>query len=476
MHENNTAASHIPAEEYRLDLHSVLRDIAAQWLSVVLLSAAAVLLSFVLLSFSRKPVYKTTSTVAIRNINEDSTVNNVTTKDLYNVMKSSGESAGFLKKIITQGDLNALISAELGDYRKQGSISADSLGEGNFLALNVTASSPEASLRENEALIRVLQKQQDNLIGGLRIIVVQEPKVLETAVNAGRNVKLSLFAGVVVFLLLCTLLAWYSSSRYTVRNSTEVIPKVGMRALAVVPEEKRRRGGNGILITNPAVTPGYTEEMCGLAIRLMNEMTREGQKTLLVSSAAEGEGKSTTAANIALAMSRMNRKVILADMDFQNPSLAKILNMQDAQFTELEEYLESVKSSGAASADSLGRLLCKVPGTELMAVLNTKAAPQSLDKYAAQIRELLADLSEKADFVIVDTTSTAVVSDAEELASMTDASVVVVRENFAEVSDITNAAKLLSSGGPVLGCVFNGARRTEITADAARARGGLYVG
>ncbi len=69
-----------------------------------------------------------------------------------------------------------------------------------------------------------------------------------------------------------------------------------------------------------------------------------------------------------------------------------------------------------------------------------------------------------------------IISDAEELASMTDASVVVVRENFAEVSDITNAAKLLSSGGPVLGCVFNGARRTEITADAARARGGLYVG
>ena len=474
MHENNTAASHIPAEEYRLDLHSVLRDIAAQWLSVVLLSAAAVLLSFVLLSSSRKPVYKTTSTVAIRNINEDSTVNNVTTKDLYNVMKSSGESAGFLKKIITQGDLNALISAELGDYRKQGSISADSLGEGNFLALNVTASSPEASLRENEALIRVLQKQQDNLIGGLRIIVVQEPKVLETAVNTGGNVKLSLFAGVLVFLLLCTLLAWYSSSRYTVRNSTEVIPKVGRRALAVVPEEKRRK--DGLLITNPAVTPGYTEEIRSLAIRLMNDMTREGQKILLVSSAAEGEGKSTTAANIALAMSQMNRKVILADMDFQNPSLAKILNMQGAQFTELEEYLEGAAFSKGTSSDALSSLLCKVPGTELMAVLNHKAAPQSLDKYAAQIRKLLADLSEKADFVIVDTTSTAVVSDAEELASMTDASVVVVRENFAEVSDITNAAKLLSSGGPVLGCVFNGARRTEITADAARARGGLYVG
>ena len=474
MHENNTAASHIPAEEYRLDLHSVLRDIAAQWLSIALLSVAAVLLSFVLLSSSRKPVYKTTSTVAIRNINEDSAVNNVTTKDRYNVLKSSGESAGFLKKIITQGDLNALISAELGDYRKQGSISADSVGEGNFLALNVTASSPEASLRENEALIRVLQKQQDNLIGGLRIIVVQEPKVLETAVNTGRNAKLSLFAGVLVFLLLCTLLAWYSSSRYTVRNSTEVIPKVGMRALAVVPEEKRRK--DGLLITNPAVTPGYTEEIRSLAIRLMNDMTREGQKILLVSSAAEGEGKSTTAANIALAMSQMNRKVILADMDFQNPSLAKILNMQDAQFTELEEYLESAKTSEGASADALSGLLCKVPGTELMAVLNHKAAPQSLDKYAAQIRKLLANLSEKADFVIVDTTSTAVVSDAEELASMTDASVVVVRENFAEVSDITNAAKLLSSGGPVLGCVFNGARRTEITADAARARGGLYVG
>ena len=64
----------------------------------------------------------------------------------------------------------------------------------------------------------------------------------------------------------------------------------------------------------------------------------------------------------------------------------------------------------------------------------------------------------KADLVIADTTSTVLASDAEELSAMADASIVVVREHFAEVKYINNTIEMLGGRGRVLGCVFNNMR------------------
>ena len=198
------------------------------------------------------------------------------------------------------------------------------------------------------------------------------------------------------------------------------------------------------------------------------EMSEKGSKVLLFYGACEGEGTSTTAANVALALSQMNRKVVLLDMDFNNPSLAKILKMEGIQFTDFSQYLENGGTDDA---------LCKVPGTELTVSLNSKAYPQSIYKHSDQIKTFLDNISKKADFVIVDTLPGSLASDAEELNLMADASVIVVRENYSEVTDITNAIAAQEDSNHLLGCVFNCARRTDINADAARyGNGGHYVG
>ena len=308
-------------------------------------------------------------------------------------------------------------------------------------------------------------------MGGVVITVVEEPRIFETPINA-RPGKIAIAVGILAFFAICTLLSWRSSARYTVRNSMEVAPKLETELLAVIPKERKLFNNKSeILITDPSVSAGYSEEVRSLAIRLMNEMEKKGEKTLLVFGALEDEGKSTLAANIALALSQMNRKVVLADMDFSKPSLAGILNMKDAQFTDFAQYLESGASDDPVSA------AVNVPGTGLSALLVRGAAPQTIYQCGARIRECLRRLSEEADFVIVDSTPVNDLSAAEELAMMTDASVLIVRENFAEVADIANAVQALGESSHMLGCAFNYARRSDITADAARhGKGGHYVG
>ena len=149
--------------------------------------------------------------------------------------------------------------------------------------------------------------------------------------------------------------------------------------------------------------------------------------------------------------------------------------MKDNESADLMQFLANgAKDTGSADLDGLIR---SVPGTGLFAVLNSKAAPLAVDRYAVQIRKCLELLRDRADFVIIDTSAAKAVSDTEALASMADASVIIVRENFAEVADIEKTVTVLSKGGHMIGCVFNDARKNAISADAAQlSNGGRYAG
>ena len=67
------------------------------------------------------------------------------------------------------------------------------------------------------------------------------------------------------------------------------------------------------------------ESIRKLRMRVAREMEEKGYKTLMVTSSVPGEGKTTIAANLAVALARQGKKVILVDCDARNPSLAHVL-------------------------------------------------------------------------------------------------------------------------------------------------------
>ena len=410
MQEKKPRRSLLIEDDFKLDLHSVLRDVARQWLEILMLTAAAVMIVYVLLSASARPSYMATAAVAAYNANEPANVNSVRVKDTYTAIHTAQEGAHYLNDILSQGEFRTLVSEELGESFR-GSISSDIARHGNLISISVTSVSPKAALKETDAVLHCLAESGKTIMGGMKTVVVREPWLQSGPISPYNSGKLAVAAGIMVFLITCTLLAWYSSTKYTVRNSKEVMPKLGVELLGVIPEIKGKKEVSGLLLTDPAVDSGFEESVRSLAIRLMNEMEKKHCRTLLITGSADGEGKSTLAANIVLAISDMNRKAVLVDM-------------------------------GSFTSDP------------------------DLDKCAKNV-----------DFVIVDAKSNAVASETVELASMTDASILVVRENYALVKDIDSAAEVLRNTGNLLGCVFNRARANMAAADAAEQKsGGRYVG
>ena len=267
------------------------------------------------------------------------------------------------------------------------------------------------------------------------------------------------------------MLAFLSLIRDTVHNSKEAEAKVDAKLLATIVHEKKYKKGKkriggekaSILITDPVTSFQYAEGMRKLAARLINEMSEKGYKTLLVSSAMENEGKSTVAANIALAMSQIDKKVLLVDMDFRKPSMYKILNMQEKEFGEIAKFLEEHgKENRQQIAAKVNELICSIPGTDLSAVMNRKAVPQAMEKHAAAIRYIIESLKEMADYVVIDTAPISLVSDAEELASMVDTSIIVVRQHLVEAKEINDTIDALGGSEHLIGCVFNNARKDSL--------------
>ena len=178
-----------------------------------------------------------------------------------------------------------------------------------------------------------------------------------------------------------------------------------------------------------------------------------GQLCRGIYSVLENEGKSTVAANIALAIADEGRKVLLIDADLRKPSIFKILNMQEENFTSLTSILRDI----SAPISSLESLCVQVPGTSLHVILNKAGLPQSMEMFSTnRFVELLSSLRRDFDYIIVDTPPMQLVADAEEMAPIADCCALVIRQHTVEAKDINDAIDALNgTGNHVIGCIFN---------------------
>ena len=115
-------------------------------------------------------------------------------------------------------------------------------------------------------------------------------------------------------------------------------PFIGRKAK--VPLRARfKKDKSSILITNPVTSFRYVETIRKLASRTANMLQERNAVSLLITSITENEGKTTIAANLALGMAEEGNRVFADRRGLRKLALYKVLNMKEAEFTGLSEYL-----------------------------------------------------------------------------------------------------------------------------------------
>ena len=165
-------------------------------------------------------------------------------------------------------------------------------------------------------------------------------------------------------------------------------------------------------------------------------MKAKNQKVLLVTSIGENEGKSTVASNLALSLSKNGNDVVLADLDLRRAAVYKIFDIPPKSSREL--WTETV-------------------GKKLKLILNRKPEKQLVDSLKKSgIEELIARERETADYIIIDSSPVSVAADTELILSHVDAVLLVVRQDWTQITEINRFIDMLSkSNAEFLGYVLN---------------------
>ncbi len=179
----------------------------------------------------------------------------------------------------------------------------------------------------------------------------------------------------------------------------------------------------------------------------------EGARVIAVTSAAEGEGKTTVVSNLGVTLARMRSRVLLIDADSQRPSLHKAFGIPTAPGlhelldTESEIVLEQyISETGIAGLQLLqSRHRARTPEPERPEILLSR-----------RISELMRATRQRYDFILIDTPPLLQGADSRIWGQLADGVVLVIRAGSTDRQRATAAVSTLSKDGAVvLGTVLN---------------------
>jgi succinoglycan biosynthesis transport protein ExoP len=177
-------------------------------------------------------------------------------------------------------------------------------------------------------------------------------------------------------------------------------------------------------------------------------------RVLTVTSPSPGEGKTTVAANLAIAMAETGQKVLIIDADTRKPRMHEIFEMGNEE--GLTTLLQGVKGEGEGGAGENGLVRgTKVPNLFVITSGPTVAGPTNL-LYSRRLRENLARFEEEFDMVFIDTPPMLQIPDARVIGKLSNGVILVVRAGqTTRDAAVAARARLREDGIAVIGTIMN---------------------
>lgn len=263
-----------------------------------------------------------------------------------------------------------------------------------------------------------------------------KPKVLQN----------TLLAAVVGFLLAAGAVVAREALDDTIKAPDEIARKFKLPVLGVV--NHHRIDKNSLITLSDPRSP-TAEAYRTLRTNVSYTSVDKPLRTLMVTSAEPGEGKTTTITNLAVVMAQNGRSVILTDCDLRHPSVHTYFNLENRfGLTNLFTQRDEVLLDATLHPTSLPTL----------AVMTTGALPPNPAELlgSRRMQTILESMRQQAEIVLVDTPPTLAVTDGAVLAPTVDGVLLVVRPGKTRASALRQTLEQLRQvKANVLGVVLN---------------------
>jgi len=297
-----------------------------------------------------------------------------------------------------------------------------------------------------DALAEQLQQLRGLKAGQKETTPIVETAAASKTPISPRPLRNTLIALVLALLLAAGLAPLLDRLDRKIRESGQLEELLDTPLLATVPDD-----------AFPGHPPGHhvRESFQTLRASLTYFNIDRPLSTLVVASAAQQDGKTTVALNLAIAYALDEKDVILVDADLRRPQIASRLGKEPTAGLDAvlvgERKLDEVLMDVDAGAGRLRILPGLTPPPNPAALLGSE-----------RMQSLLAELAEQADILLIDTPAVLAVSDAIPLINRAAGTVLVARLNRTTRDALRRTSQVITAaGGTVIGAVVTGAHAGE---------------
>ena len=343
-----------------------------------------------------------------------------------------------------------------------GTLTASQVGGSNFIVVTATAKTPESAFLALRALTAVFPNVADFISSRNVLVLMRNPTVSSQPINQMNVQRMSRMSGLVGAALMVILLCFITIKSETIQTRTGARELLDAPIIASVCHERKnrtlktaiRRSHRQVHVYAPTTSFSYTEQISTACTHLEHEANANGHKVFMVAGVGENEGKSTVAANLAAALALKGHRVVLLDCDLRKPAMNKFFDKVYTSPLPLNKMLAM-----PYSPDNVRQCMVLNEQLNLYMLFPVSSDMRSAELLSGPSMAPLLQQLKVFDFVIVDTPPMGMFPDAEILAELVDASVLVVRQDYTAACDVNDAIDALNDcKSTFLGCILNDMR------------------
>lgn len=280
-------------------------------------------------------------------------------------------------------------------------------------------------------------------------VKIREESVVILNQNLNRKLMMAGAAsigGLLATILCVSLLEWRVRR---VASVEQVISDLGMRVIGTIPMFPSRAALTTADEGNDSWQFELSESINAARTMLLHAARSQSMQVLMVTSATQGEGKTSLASQLATSMATAGMRTLVLDCDLRNPSMNKLFDVPLTPGCS-EVLLQEVDVSDAVHTTGVPNLWLIPAGQCSHRVIAALAQGHPLDTLFNRLRG-------QFDFIVVDSCPVLPVADSLLVGQHVDGVVISVMQDVSQLPKVVNASeKLVQLSIPLLGAVVNG--------------------
>ena len=434
----------------QIDLYSLIRDLFRNIVFILLAALAAAMVADVIVRDNYQKSYSANATFVVTSKNSSNYA--------YSNLNAASAMADSFNNILNSSLLRKKVCEDLNVSSFDAKTSSKVITGTNLMTLYVTSDTPQKAYNTIRSIMRTISSLTGYVSENMVMEVLQEPQV-PTGPDSSVSVRKQALRAFLIGGGVAALgFLYLSYMRDTVKSEDDMKMKLDAESLGIVFHDPKyhstadffHRVKSKHLITDLNARFEFVEKNKKITALVSGIARKNGAKKILVTSVQEHEGKSTFSANLALTLAKQSASVLLIDGDMRRPTLNKLF-LKPGQ--KLEASLGDMLQGKASMTDVI--LSDKEHGIELL--LNDRDYSNSTDIVSSYYMErLLEVVSDRFDYIVIDSPPMSIMADAEVLAGLADLSILVVGYDTVPAPELNDAIdSLRDCKANFIGCVLN---------------------